>query len=414
MMENPGTVRPDETLKSVASLSWALALLTFQQFSRAYLPGHSNEQMKSWEALQQEMAASACSVFTSDTWITSSLMRTILDLTGASAGLLQGAITERKNQASWREFQNKLHAFYLFQHVVSAIDLPAGNTDISLPELTEKARSLGPYDSVWTLEGLGHYYARLYLRKNILPSNLLRDSSRDGLPAWGLLPLHTGMGLALAEFLLRNISCCETAADCFREACQHNSQDGYVEAAYEALGLVVRNLFPDLVGPIHTHLSKNYCDLLPYFWHGAGRAIYFSPVNLLPYRNAPWKGMEMCADPSWGPVPRRNMLAGFAWAMFLVNLKYPEVLDLLLECHAGNMPEPAAFMNGIYSAAVVWRDCAPQEKFLQGLCNRELNGTDQFSREAWGNYIQSPVRKALDDYPYLSASHRIGCVFRSD
>src|ERR1700704_1290482 len=80
-----------------------------------------------------------------------------------------------------QEFQNKLGAFYLFEQVSSAPDLPPGIAP-SLPHLVAMARKLGPYFSVWATEGIGHYIVDRQLSQGRCPHSLLSKSQKDSIP----------------------------------------------------------------------------------------------------------------------------------------------------------------------------------------------------------------------------------------
>lgn len=357
--------------------------------------------------LQRQLAAMACSVFRPNQSVPRYLVRTILDLALKSSAVLQCLLPQGRSQNAWQEFQNKLQVFYLFEHMDSA--LKVSDAEFSLPELVARAAALGPYYSVWATEGVAHFYADLKLQKNAVCADILPDNVARLLPGSAMLPFHAGMGLSLAEFLLSRADHCENAVDAFIHSCRRNSQNGYAQVAYEALGLVVRNLYPHWVEPIHRYLSSDG-ELLSCFWHGVGRAIYFSPLNFLPHRSAPWGGIEMCLSESPGALAQRNALAGFVWALALVNILHPEIIASFLAHHGRDVPQSDAFINGIYSAVVAWCDSAPDDSCHAALCSYQPIGI--CSPDLWRKYVQEPVWKARHDYQALSSSRRIGMVFR--
>src|SRR5579872_6971426 len=213
-------------------------------------------------------------------------------------------------QIGWDEFKNKLQAFYLFEYVDSVLSLSSA-ADFSLLELVLQAANLGPYFSVWTTEGLGHYYTELVLARNGFPASLLGAGNVGGAPPASLTPLHTGMGLSLAQAVLNAMDQADPAnyagwLETFLQLCRDNSHDGYDALPYEALGLVAYNLHARLVAHIDRLLLRTNADLLAYFWHGIGRAIYFAPTNFPPFRNLPWRGMERCRRDPPHVLGRRN------------------------------------------------------------------------------------------------------------
>src|SRR5205807_2689621 len=169
------------------------------------------------------------------------MMKTALEVMLQSADVFK-YITPEADRLVWQEFQNKLQAFYLFEYVDSVLGF-SSSANLSLEQMIEKTRSLGPFFSVWATEGVGHYYAYLAAARGALPHGLLSNHAGH-LPSESAVPLHTGMGLALAEALLTRGYDIRTLAETFIQLCQNNSRRPYWRAAAEALGLVVRNLYP--------------------------------------------------------------------------------------------------------------------------------------------------------------------------
>src|SRR5947209_7081974 len=250
------------------------------------------------------------------------MVKTAFDVMLQSADVLK-CITPEEGRQSLQEFQNKLHAFYLFEYVDSVLGF-SPDTALNLNDMLHRTRSLGPFFSVWATEGVGHYYSYLLASGSAVPQGILSEAARD-LPLESRIPLHTGMGLALAETQLSRQYDTKVLAESFVQLCHSNSRHEYWPASVEALGLVVRNLRPDLIAPLDHHFSNSSEELLAYFWHGIGRGTYFAPVNSLPRWNAPCQGYEMCMQAPH-ELGRLNATAGFVWAMTLVNLRHPEIV----------------------------------------------------------------------------------------
>jgi hypothetical protein len=195
------------------------------------------------------------------------IFRLALEMARQSAAVLQSASTP-DGYAVWSELQNKIEAFSLFEYADSELGV-AGHPGVPLHELVSRAFQLGPYRSVWAMEGLGYCYAGLHSH-----GGLFCEDKTSRLPAASLVPLHTGMGLAFAQRVLESMSGNQsrdfTLLDKFAQLCRDNSQNGYAGAAFEALGLVTRNLYPHLVPVVDAYLSQSEV-FLAYFWHGIGR-----------------------------------------------------------------------------------------------------------------------------------------------
>ncbi len=341
------------------------------------------------------------------------MMQTALQLMLQSADLLKNAIPENAGGLEWQELHNKLQAFYLFEHVDSILGLSPGS-HLTLEQTIERTRSLGPFFSVWATEGLGHYYP--YLRApdlrhpaGALPSNLLSESTLR-LPRESLVALHAGMGLALAEALLARGHDSETLAGRLLHLCRNNSLPLYWPVAFEALGLVVRNLRPGMIAALDQRFSREGEELLAYFWHGVGRGIYFAPVNALPYWSRPWQGFDTCLQAPH-ELGRRNAVAGFAWAMILVNLHQPEIVASFLKRYGAKVAANDAFGNGVFSALSVWLHSAPRDPSARAFGSYAPASEDAFLLRLWKAHVQQPYSQA---FHYHSANRALAIseVFR--
>jgi len=324
-----------------------------------------------------------------------------------TADILRTFIPESEIGIILTEFRNKLQAFYLFQHADSVLNLSTAN--LTLPEMLAKTSTLGPFLSVWATEGLGHYYTRQCMIGK-LPEGLLCDGA-SFLPAASLVPLHAGMGLALAEFLLDQAWNSRILADRFLHLCRSNACEGYVGVAFESLGVVVRNLRPDLI----THLDRDFAQVdeewLAYFWHGVGRGIYFTAANSLPWI-APWRGYQICLQEPPHLLGKLNALAGFAWALTLVNLQCPQILSAFLRYHQANFRHEDAFANGIFSAAMIWLESAPKDFSVQVLRSYQPEQSGPFLMGMWDRCVRQPCNDALDNHRLIQSSRNIGQLFR--
>jgi len=108
-----------------------------------------------------------------------------------------------------------------------------------------------------------------------------------------------------------------------------------------------------LIAPIDLLLSSHYPDLLDYFWHGVGRALYFSPTQFLPLCSKPWQGLDTSLQEPPHEAGRRNAVAGFVWALTLVNIRNTEIVAEFLDRNVAHLPEPQTFVNGLCSALIV-------------------------------------------------------------
>lgn len=316
--------------------------------------------------------------------------------------------------AAGRELLNKAEVFVLVKQVALLLDLP-DEFPLPIGELVDRAYALGPFAALWAVEGLGHDYTESFWRQGIVPRGLL---ARDrGLPPRSLLMLHAGMGLFFADELLpRNAAApaAELRSTVARivDLCRRNSLAGYLGPALESLGLVSR-LFRSaaMAAAVDRALRRVAPEALGFFWHGAGRGLYFLPINFLPCSS--WQAFEMAAREAPDERAHRNAVAGLAWAQLLVNERQPEVLwELVVEPHGERLAD-RAFVNGIASALIMRQDTTPEAAFQRTFLGFRPAAGSAAARRRWDELVRRPGGRAVAvSYPLLRAADRLGEIFR--
>ena len=414
----------NELVKSWVRASWAAALFGASQIVRV-LRGNdlSSSTGAVTQAIESELSEEMRMVFQTGDQVQRNVMDAIfspiagnidvprltakmaIDLAQCAANSAAMLAPEGENQVAWLELQNKLETFNLFAHVELALDLPSEGE--SLPDLVERASRLGPYRSVWATEGVGHFYAESH---GISAMRIgLRNGAGALLPS-SLVALHSGAGLSFARRCLEGISASEVRAalDQFFGVCDDCSHEQYAGAAYEALGLVTRNLHPHLVGEIDRHLIERDEELVAYFWHGVGRAIYFAPTNFLPDTSAYSRLVKQVQEEPTHELARLNALSGLIWALMLVNIRHPRVLETFLKVNAREL-NLEVLESALCSAAVVWRDSSLEDQALSALC-RHLP-SDAGTAGLWNACVSRSCAEVLKHYPVLKNAG-LGRLFR--
>jgi hypothetical protein len=395
----------DEMMKSASGLASAISLLGFQHLSHVL---SSNQTTPS----DRTKAAGIRSIPISDRFTPRRVIREIMSLAWHSAELAQ-QITSGLDTLFLQEFQNKLEAFSLFEHVDYALGL-GPSSSLSLSQLVARVAALDPYISVWATEGVGHYFADRYLANHNDPHALMSCPDLLGVPQTSLVPLNAGLGLALAEWLLdtanRERPIDRRVIATFVGLCRNNCSPGCEGVGFEALGLAARSLHPHLIAPIDALLSSHYPDLLDYFWHGVGRALYFSPTQFLPLCFKPWQGLDTSLQEPLHAAGRRNAVAGFVWALTLVNIRNPEIVAEFLDRNAAHLPEPQTFVNGLCSALIVWSDAQPGQRHVEDFVDYRVGSSDGPLSRLWTTYVRRPWIRTLRDHSW--DERHMGCLFR--
>jgi hypothetical protein len=229
-----------------------------------------------------------------------------------------------------------------------------------------------------------------------------------------MVALHSGAGLSFAGRCLERITTrsadaqLRAALERFFALCDESSHESYVGATYEALGLTARNLHPHLIADIDRHLAEMDQQLVAYFWHGVGRALYFAPTNFLPDTSNSQRVLEHSRAEAPHDLGRVNMLSGLIWALVLVNIRHPRVLEAFIAANAREL-DPEVFEGALCSAAVIWRDSSPDDESLSALCAYRSANTELAA--IWDAHVAGPCLEVLDHYAALREMG-LGRLFR--
>ncbi|HEX9941648.1 MAG TPA: hypothetical protein VGG03_06515 [Thermoanaerobaculia bacterium] len=313
-----------------------------------------------------------------------------------------------------REVQNKLEVYVLVRQVGRLIGVP-DQFPLPLLELIHRCYDLTPFQALWAVEGLGHDYGDSYWDNGLVPRRLLTEGQGLALPEKSLLMMHAGVGLSIADHLLEDVSPRISSTEMRRimaeivGLCRDNSRPGFVGAAYESIGLVTRLFHPDLMPQVDAALREVDPSVVGFFWHGAGRAIYFRPVNFLP--GSTWQAFEMARREAPDTMARLNAVAGVTWAFVLVNQRQPELMaNLLLAPHGDQLSGDSAFTNGLCSGVIMRADTTPEAPFIQTFLHYQP--PDPRVARLWEDLVRIPGEKALNVYyPILKAEDRLGDLF---
>jgi hypothetical protein len=312
-----------------------------------------------------------------------------------------------------QEFRNKLVAFSLFAHVDVALELQPG-VALPLPQLVSRASTLGPYFSVWSKEGISHEASLYRLGRERAPEGLLSELHSGQIPRHNLVPLNSGMSLGLAESLLEAVDRGQQidwpALSQFIELCLHNCSPGNHGIGLEALGLAARSLHPHLISSIDAILVHHQPDLVGYFWHGVGRAIYFSPLQSVSFWPVRWSGLDWCMREPPHSLGRANAIAGFAWALTLVNIRQPEIVAAFLHSRGKHLPDKEAFINGLCSGLLVWQDAQPDQRQLSDFLAYQPPSSTHIVDGLWKSCVQEPSEQLFRD-PLELSPEDVGRLF---
>jgi len=339
----------------------------------------------------------------------------------AAANFAQGAAdaydaltTEHARSLLKHQFQNTGDVIGFVNHVDAPTELSADGT-YPLEDRVADCYSRGDYPALWLVEGLGERYAHAHLAADPDLQDLFTRGAGAALPEKTQLMMHAGAGITFAKHEIDGLTPWSEPADVqaalsrFLRLCLRNSIPGYEGAAFESLGLVTRTWYPQLVTTINDNLLAVDPDAAEFFWHGAGRAMYFSPMYMLPGLS-PWDAAEQ--EPP-NDTARLNARAGVAWAFTIVNIRQPGIAEQFLRLKAGRVRNNGGYTNGVYSTLIMAGDMVPGHQYVKEFCAFRPDAAEKSLVNAWDKQIGRDAQQRTDEYrAALKMHHRLGEVFR--
>jgi hypothetical protein len=296
---------------------------------------------------------------------------------------------------------------------VNAPDRFSADGDYPLDEVIADCYAHGEYSALWSVEGVGERYAHAWLHAGKPMRDIFITGKGAKLESKTLLMMHAGAGMAFAKRAIAALTPysgeaeLDEAVRSFLQMCEESSLPGYVGAAIESLGLVTRTWSSQLLIPLSRRVAVLDPESSEYYWHGAGRSMCFSPVNMLP-GFSPWFSAER--EPR-DEVSRRNARAGASWAFTLVNRRHPEIIADFLANKEEEIQSNDAFNNGVMSTLIMAGDMCPEDPFIPALC--QYLPSDQKAIEAWQRHIGPDFAANVDSIRKVLQKHkRLGEVFR--
>jgi hypothetical protein len=297
----------------------------------------------------------------------------------------------------WQELRNQIEVFFLVENAPTQI-LFSPETATPLYELVERAFALGDFPALWVIEGLGEVWGVRALQSATPPRGLLTGPEAAAAREGALPMLHAGVGLAFAYTLLQSVN--PQNADAMLEPvlgeivqlCRDNSQPAHLGAALESIGLAARTFHDNLLAQVAAALERAAADTLGYFWHGVGRATYFATRNFLPCAALDWSAIRAAAPDENG---RSSITAGLAWAVTLVNMRQPAIMERLLRQHGNLLAQDPGFAAGVGSAAMVRQVSTPEAPFIGPFVQHEPDPADGNLCGLWASQVRCPALAAF-------------------
>jgi hypothetical protein len=427
-----------QVAKSLVGLPWAASLFGAQQFANLLSEDGGRKVGTAFysvtEAVEEQFGNSP--VLFGINQLGDDLQRSVIDfafdllrlkpfdpnwLGHTASGVIQEslnavrALTPGGNLSSTCDvLRNTFAVINLVNRAPTMLDLSPG--EVRLQEAVDRSYAIGgDFAALWLIEGLGKEYANRNWSDSRPVSGLLTSGQGAALCKECLLMMHAGLGISFAGHIVRTLTPHSSASDIdaaltqFVSLVRANARPGYEGPAYESLGLVTRTWYPQVVPVIGPRLWSLDQEVLQYFWHGVGRAVYFDPRYLVPGATA-FHGIQREAPHELGLL---NGMAGAAWAFTLVNIRQPEIALNLLRVHSGILGTNDAFTNGLISTLLMASAVLPSDPNADRFCRYQPPAGDPGVVDAWDRWIGTPSERAMREYfSVLENRGLLGEVFR--
>ena len=333
---------------------------------------------------------------------------------------LATAATIGKNQGLYsQQAKNTRYIFALVRNNPEKLGIPKTG-EFDLATFVDKAYAVGDFEAIWTVEGLGHVYSQrtwqLKWECSEDAEGILVEGQAAALPEKSLTMMHAGLGLAIAESLMKQLTPDSSTKDtervlrAFIKLCRNNSRPGYVGCALESLGLVTRCFNYPMVGLVQRVLEDIDDTAWEFFWRGAGRALYFSPGHMLQPLYSPWIAAEQEA-----PNERAHKIlkAGISWPTNIVNMQNPAIFEDLIRRYGADEEKAGTIAHGVGASTTMAVDITPNHPLVKEYIDYQPKSTDPEVKRLWAAMVHDPAYKALNRYqPVLKAHNMLDQVFR--
>ncbi len=318
-----------------------------------------------------------------------------------------------------QQMENTRFIFTLVRNNQDELGIPKTG-EFDLAEFIGKAYGVGDFENIWTVEGLGHVYSQRtwILRHNVSEDahGILIEGQASGLPDKSLTMMHAGLGLCFAESLMKQLTLgsstqeVERVLKAFIKLCNNNSRLGYAGCALESLGLVTRCFNYNMVGLVQKVLADVDPIALDFFWRGAGRAFYFSPLHMLQSVFSPWIAAEMEAP---NEQAFRGLKAGITWATNVVNMRQPEIFEDLIARRGAAEESAGTIRHGVAASTTMAIDITPNHPVVKAYLDYKPKSSDPKVQALWEKLVHEPAYRAVTRYqPILKRHKMLDQVFR--
>ena len=149
---------------------------------------------------------------------------------------------------------------------------------------------------------------------------------------------------------------------------------------------------------------------LDFFWRGAGRALYFSPLHMLQSVFSPWIAAEMEAP---NEQAFKSLKAGITWATNVVNMRHPAIFEDLIARRGAAEEHEGTIRHGVAASTTMAMDITPNHPVVKAYLEYQPQSSDPKVQALWAKLVHEPVLRAVTRYqPILKRHKMLDQVFR--
>jgi hypothetical protein len=314
-----------------------------------------------------------------------------------------------------KQAQNTRYIFTLVRNNPEKLGIPKSGP-FDLADFMDKAYGIGDYENIWSVEGLGHVYSQRSWNGSDDAEGIMWEGQAADMPEKSLTMMHAGLGLCLAESLMKRLNPdssireTERVLKAFIKLCRNNSRPGYAGCALESLGLVTRCFNYPMVDLVQRVLADVCETSWEFFWRGAGRALYFSPGHMVQPLFSPWIAAEQEA-----PNDRAHKIlrAGISWPTNIVNMRHPEIFEDLIRRRGHAEEHAGTIRHGVAASTTMAMDITPDHPLVRDYLTYIPKSQDPEVQRLWKKLVHEPVYNAVNRYqPVLKKHKMLDQVFR--
>ena len=109
-------------------------------------------------------------------------------------------------------------------------------------------------------------------------------------------------------------------------------------------------------------------------------------------------------------IGRVNALAGLSWAITLVNIRHPWILEGRAWEMAQWIYPGSPFLNGLESSLIVWQNIVPEDPHVEGL--QYFQPGNSAARELWEGSFAEAATNARRVSQSVFPNGQLGAMFR--